>query len=125
MWPWGRWHGCCGWSAGSASRARSAMGRQKKEAAVVLTAMVGWIIIGVIAGWLAGLVLGGSGFGVLGDMVIGLIGALIGVFLVRTLLGNANGANGGFLWSLLVSFVGAVLLLLVVRALAGGSRRRT
>ena len=91
----------------------------------ILTAIIGWIVIGVIADWLAGLVLGGSGFGVLSDMVIGLVGAFIGGFLVRTLLGNANGANSGFIWSLLVSFVGAVLLLLIVRAVSGGSRLRT
>jgi uncharacterized membrane protein YeaQ/YmgE (transglycosylase-associated protein family) len=89
----------------------------------LLTALIGWVIIGIIAGWLAGLVVGGGGFGVFGDMVIGLVGALIGGFLVRTLLGNANGANGGFLWSLVVSFVGAVLLLLIVRAVTGGTRR--
>jgi uncharacterized membrane protein YeaQ/YmgE (transglycosylase-associated protein family) len=63
------------------------------------TALIGWIIIGIIAGWLAGLVVGGSGFGVLGDMAVGPVGALIGGFLVRTALGNPNGAGGGFVWS--------------------------
>ena len=89
----------------------------------MLTALIGWIIIGIIAGWLAGLVVGGGGFGVFGDMAIGLVGALIGGFLVRALLGNPSGANGGFVWSLVVSFVGAVILLLIVRAITGGTRR--
>jgi uncharacterized membrane protein YeaQ/YmgE (transglycosylase-associated protein family) len=88
----------------------------------MLTALIGWIIIGIIAGFLAGKVVGGSGFWVLGDMVVGLVGALIGGFLVRTVLGNPNGASGGFIWSLVVSFVGAVILLLIVRTVTGGRR---
>jgi len=76
----------------------------------MVMAIIGWIIIGIIAGWLAGLVVGGSGFGVLGDMVVGLIGAVIGGWVMSAVLGYGNGANnGGFIWSLAVSFVGAVI----------------
>jgi len=97
----------------------------QRGGASMLTAIVGWIIIGIIAGWLAGMVVGGSGFGVVGDMVIGLIGAVVGGWVASLLLGAGHGANNyGFIGSLIVSFIGAVLLLLIVRAVSGGRSRR-
>jgi uncharacterized membrane protein YeaQ/YmgE (transglycosylase-associated protein family) len=71
------------------------------------------IIIGIIAGWLAGKIMRGRGFGVLGDLVVGVVGSLIGGF-VFTLLGLAS---YGPIGSIVVATVGAMLLLYLVRLL--------
>lgn len=71
-----------------------------------------FIIIGLIAGWLAGKLMKGKGFGVVGDIVIGVIGALIGGFLFRTL---GLSTDGGLIGSLIVATIGAVVLLFVLR----------
>jgi len=74
--------------------------------------LIGWIVVGLIAGWLAGKVMKGGGFGVLMDIVIGMAGAVIGGW-VFGLLGIFPG--GGLIGSILVAFVGAVILLWLVR----------
>jgi len=71
-----------------------------------------FILIGLAAGWLAGKIMKGKGFGVIGDIVIGVVGALIGGFLFR-LLGVYS--DGGLIWSLVVATIGAVVLLYVLR----------
>jgi uncharacterized membrane protein YeaQ/YmgE (transglycosylase-associated protein family) len=71
-----------------------------------------WIIVGLIAGFLAGKVMRGGGFGVLMDIVIGIVGALIGGWLFG-MLGIFPG--GGLIGSILVAFVGACILLWLVR----------
>ncbi len=73
---------------------------------------VWFILIGLAAGWLAGKIMKGKGFGVVGDIVIGVIGALVGGFLFR-LFGISD--EGGLLWSLVVATIGAVVLLYVLR----------
>ena len=73
-----------------------------------------WIIVGLIAGWLAGKVMKGGGFGVLMDIVIGMVGAILGGW-VFGLLGIYS--NGGLIGSVLVAFVGACILLWLVRVL--------
>jgi uncharacterized membrane protein YeaQ/YmgE (transglycosylase-associated protein family) len=74
--------------------------------------VIWWILVGLIAGWLAGKAMKGGGFGVLMDIVIGMIGAVIGGWLFGT-LGVFQG--GGLIGSILVAFVGAVILLVLVR----------
>ena len=71
-----------------------------------------FILIGLTAGWLAGQLMKGGGFGVVGDIVVGVIGALIGGFLFRTL---GVSAGGGLLGSLIVATIGAVILLFLLR----------
>ena len=71
-----------------------------------------FILIGLTAGWLAGQLMKGGGFGVVGDIVVGVIGALLGGFLFRTL---GVSAGGGLLGSLLVAVIGAVVLLFLLR----------
>jgi len=71
------------------------------------------IIIGAIAGWLAGKIMKGKGFGLLGNIVIGIIGAFVGGFL----FGLLGITAGGIIGSLVMSTVGAVTLLFVVRVL--------
>jgi len=77
-----------------------------------------WIIIGIAAGWIAGQVMKGSGYGLLGDLIIGAIGGLIGGY-VFGLLGIKG---GGLLGALITAVVGAILLIAVVRAIRGGRR---
>lgn len=71
-----------------------------------------FILIGLAAGWLAGQLVKGGGFGVVGDIIVGVIGALLGGFLFST-FGVSTG--GGLLGSLLVATVGAVVLLFALR----------
>ena len=75
--------------------------------------LVWLLLIGLIAGWLAGKLMKGSGFGVLGDIAIGVVGAFIGGFLFR-LVGIYT---GGLIGSVIVATIGAVVLLYVVRLL--------
>ncbi len=70
-----------------------------------------FLLIGLIAGWLAGVVMRGSGYGVVADIIIGILGSLVGGFLF-SLLGL--GASG-FLGSIVVAFFGAVVLILIMR----------
>jgi uncharacterized membrane protein YeaQ/YmgE (transglycosylase-associated protein family) len=70
-----------------------------------------FLIIGLIAGWLASAVVGG-GFGLLGDIVVGVVGAFIGGFLFRQL---GVSAGGGVLGSIVVATIGAIVLLLLLR----------
>ncbi len=80
--------------------------------------LIGWILIGLIAGWLSGKVTRGVGFGCLADVILGLIGALLGgwVFFKLGIWG------GGFLFSLAAATVGAVLLVAIARLIAGSGR---
>ena len=71
-----------------------------------------FILIGLAAGWLAGQLMKGGGFGVVGDIVVGVIGSLLGGFLFRTL---GVSAGGGLLGSLIVAVIGAVVLLFLLR----------
>ncbi len=77
--------------------------------------LIAWILIGLIAGWLAGKVTRGAGFGCLADVILGLIGALLGgwIFLKLGIFG------GGFLFSLAAATVGAVVLVAIARLFAG------
>ena len=67
-----------------------------------------------IAGWLAGLLVQGTGFGLVGDIVVGILGALIAGFLFPA-LGLTLTLGGGLLGAILLAFIGAVILLVVVR----------
>ena len=77
--------------------------------------IIAWIIVGIIAGWLTGLVMKGGGYGVIGDLIVGLIGALIGGFLVGLFMPGSV----GFIGSIIVAVIGAVVLVIILRALTG------
>ncbi len=79
-----------------------------------------WIIVGLIVGWLAGMVVKGGGFGVVGDIIIGIIGGLIGGFLAAVFFG-VNALGGINIISLVTAFIGAVILIAIIRALPGRS----
>lgn len=71
-----------------------------------------FILIGLAAGWLAGQVMKGGGFGVIGDLVVGVIGALVGGFLFRTM---GVSPESGLLSQLIIATVGAIVLLFLLR----------
>ena len=83
--------------------------------------ILSWIVLGLIAGWLAGMVMKGGGYGILGDIVVGIVGALIGGFIASALgLGAVTGLNIG---SIVIAFIGAVILIWLLRLFS--SRRAT
>lgn len=84
--------------------------------------ILSWIVVGLIAGWLAGKVMRGGGYGLLGDIIVGVVGGLLGGFLATQVFHIAAGVNGINLESILVAFVGALVLLVVLRLLSGGRR---
>jgi uncharacterized membrane protein YeaQ/YmgE (transglycosylase-associated protein family) len=71
-----------------------------------------FLVVGIVAGWLAGVLVKGGGFGVIGDLVVGVIGAVIGGWLFSTL---GASAGGGLVGSIIVATIGAVVLLFAVR----------
>lgn len=81
------------------------------------------LLVGIIAGWLAGKIVRGAGFGVIGDLLVGIVGAFIGNWLLPR-VGLHLGT--GIISAIVNATIGAILLLLVVRLLggAGGWRRR-
>ena len=79
--------------------------------------ILSWIIVGLIAGWLAGVVMKGGGFGLVGDIVLGIVGAIVGGWLGERFLGL--GVSGVNVESVLVAFVGAVIILFAARLFSG------
>ena len=75
------------------------------------TEIIIFILIGLVAGWLAGKIMKGKGFGLIGDIVIGIIGAFIGGFLF-SLLGITA---GGIIGSIIVATIGAIVLIYIIR----------
>jgi len=84
--------------------------------------ILAWLVVGLIAGWLASLVMRGGGYGLIGDIIVGVVGALIGGFLAATLLKIPNAVNGINVTSIFVAFIGAVILIAILRMVSG--RRR-
>lgn len=76
-------------------------------------ALIWFLLIGLIAGWLASQVMRGGGYGIVGDMIVGVIGAFIGGW-VFSLLGIGA---GGIIGQIIVAFVGAVILIAILRAI--------
>jgi len=79
---------------------------------------IAWIIIGLIAGWLTGKLMKGSGFGFLMDMVVGLIGAFVGGFL-SSHMGFGGVGEHGLIMSIVIATLGAVLLTILLRLVTG------
>ena len=73
---------------------------------------VWFLIVGLLAGWLAGVLVKGGGFGVIGDLIVGVLGAFLGGFLFSSF---GASAGGGLIGSVVVATIGAVVLLLIVR----------
>jgi uncharacterized membrane protein YeaQ/YmgE (transglycosylase-associated protein family) len=78
-----------------------------------------WLIVGLVAGWLAGQFMKGGGYGLVGDIVVGIIGAFLGGLGFGILM---PGSSVGFIGSIVVAFIGAIVLIAILRALPGRSR---
>ncbi|OLB41242.1 MAG: GlsB/YeaQ/YmgE family stress response membrane protein [Chloroflexi bacterium] len=84
----------------------------------MLLTLVWWIIVGLIAGALAGMVMRGGGFGIVGDIIVGILGAIIGGFLAGLLgIGSSN-----IIVSIIIAFIGACILIAILRAVSGSGR---
>ena len=77
-----------------------------------IQALIIWLIVGAIAGWAAGQVVKGGGFGLIGDIIVGIVGAFIAGFLLPK-IGLMIG--GGIIGAIINAFIGAVILLLILR----------
>jgi uncharacterized membrane protein YeaQ/YmgE (transglycosylase-associated protein family) len=76
-----------------------------------------WIVLGLVAGWLAGQFMKGGGYGLIGDIVLGIIGAIVGGFLSSALLGiDVTGFN---LSSVIIAFIGACIVIAISRVFTG------
>ena len=77
-----------------------------------------WIVLGLVAGWLAGQFMRGGGYGIIGDIILGIIGAIVGGFLTGLVLGR-DMVTGFNIESIIVAFIGAVILIALSRAFTG------
>lgn len=88
--------------------------------------ILSWLIIGLIAGWLASNIMGAGGYGLVGDIIVGLVGAVIGGLIVSLLtnrgLNDTPIDTGSFILNVIVAVIGAVILIAVLRALSGNKR---
>ena len=78
--------------------------------------LIAWLVVGLVAGWLAGQFMRGGGYGVIGDIVLGVVGAFVGGFVFSFFM---PGASVGIIGSIVVAFIGAVILIALARALTG------
>jgi uncharacterized membrane protein YeaQ/YmgE (transglycosylase-associated protein family) len=79
--------------------------------------IIAWLIIGAIAGWLAGVLVKGGGFGLIVDIIVGIVGAFIGGWLSHV-IGISLG--GGLIGSIITAVIGAVILLFIIRLIKRG-----
>jgi uncharacterized membrane protein YeaQ/YmgE (transglycosylase-associated protein family) len=86
-------------------------------AALAPGGLIAWLVVGLIAGFLASMVMRGGGYGMIGDIIVGIIGAFVGGFLVNLL---SPDASFGFWGSIVVSFIGACILIALLRAFSRG-----
>ena len=78
-----------------------------------------WILVGLVAGWLAGKIVQGTGYGLIGDIVIGIIGAVIAGLLFPTL---GFGIGNVYIGAIINATIGAVLLLVILRLVKNGGK---
>jgi uncharacterized membrane protein YeaQ/YmgE (transglycosylase-associated protein family) len=74
--------------------------------------IIAWLIIGAVAGWLAGTFVKGGGFGLIGDIIVGIVGAFVGGWLAGAL---HIGIGGGWISAIITATLGAVVFLLILR----------
>jgi uncharacterized membrane protein YeaQ/YmgE (transglycosylase-associated protein family) len=94
----------------------------RTEAAMSLETLLLWIVVGLVAGWLASVVVGG-GYGLVGDIIVGVVGSFIGGFIFHGL--HLHSPFGGLAGTIFVAFIGAVVLLVIIRLIrSAGARGR-
>lgn len=79
---------------------------------MTLTGIIIWLAIGAVAGWLAGVLMKGGGFGLVGDIILGIVGAVVGGWLFG-FFGISIG--GGYISAIISATIGAVVLLFIIR----------
>jgi len=77
----------------------------------MITSLIWWVVVGLIAGWAAGKIMKGGGYGVVMDIVLGIVGAVVGGWLVGILGIRA----GGFIGTIIVAIIGSVFLIWISR----------
>ena len=83
--------------------------------------IITWIVLGLVAGWLASMLMRGGGYGIIGDIILGIVGALVGGFLSSALLGvDVSGFN---FTSVVIATVGAIIVIALARALTPARSR--
>jgi uncharacterized membrane protein YeaQ/YmgE (transglycosylase-associated protein family) len=83
--------------------------------------ILAWLILGLIAGFVASKLMGGGGYGIVGDIIVGIVGALLGGFIASLIFGG--GVTGLNIGSILVAIVGACILIAILRAVSGNRAR--
>jgi uncharacterized membrane protein YeaQ/YmgE (transglycosylase-associated protein family) len=83
--------------------------------------IVAWLILGLIAGFIASKIMGAGGYGLLGDIIVGIVGAILGGFIASLIFGG--GVTGLNLGSIIVAIVGACILIAILRAVSGNRVR--
>jgi uncharacterized membrane protein YeaQ/YmgE (transglycosylase-associated protein family) len=86
--------------------------------------ILSWIIVGLIAGFLAGQVMRGGGYGLIGDIIVGVLGGVIGGWIASYFFHIGDPMSGINWQSILIAFVGAILLILTLRMIGGRGRLR-
>ena len=87
--------------------------------------IIAWIVVGIIAGWLAGFfVKGDEGLGILGRMVLGIVGAIVGGFLAGLLLPGDDYVTGINIGTIVVATIGAIIVVVIVGMFRGGRSGR-
>jgi len=84
------------------------------------TGLLIWLIIGLVAGFLASKLMGSGGYGIVGDIIVGLVGAFIGGLLMNLIIPDAN---AGFWTSIIVAIIGACILIAILRFIARSTHR--
>ena len=80
--------------------------------------IIAWIVLGLIAGWAAGMLMRGGGYGIVGDIVLGILGAIVGGWLTGLLLGR-DMMTGFNIESMIVAVIGAIVLIAISRLFTG------
>lgn len=86
--------------------------------------ILSWILVGLIVGFLAGIVIRGRGYGLAGNIILGVAGGLLGGWLASYFLGIHDLVNGINLTSVIVALAGSILLILIFRLLSGRRKPR-
>jgi len=86
--------------------------------------ILSWIFVGLIAGFLAGQVMRGGGYGVIGDIIVGVLGGLLGGWIAFYFFDIGDTMSGINFVSILTAFAGAILLILILRMIGGRGRLR-
>jgi len=81
--------------------------------------LIGWLIVGGLAGWLASMFMGRGGYGIVGDIIVGIVGAFVGGWLASMLFGVSMSGNS-WLVTIPIAFIGAVIVIWLVRMLTRG-----